>query len=167
MLKNLISRILIWLEQRRALITILTAALFFWQLIHLYWLTTNVVALRLLGKSFLELSDIPNILIALVDYTEIPALITATLLYFSQLYAKFNWKSLWFLVLINSQWLHLLWITDELVVNRFSEMGHTIFPVWLAWTAIFIDYLELPVIFDTLKDSFKIGLNKIKLFMLK
>src|SRR3989344_7932794 len=111
-------------------------------------MTANVVALRLLGKSFLELSDIPNILIALVDYTEIPALITATLLYFSQLYAKFNWKSLWFLVLINSQWLHLLWITDAFVVNRFSEMGHTILPVWLAWIAIFIDYFELPVIFD-------------------
>lgn len=88
-----------------------------------------MVALRLLDRSFLELSDILNILIALVDYTEIPALITATLLYFGQFYTQFNWKSLWFLILINSQWPHLLWITDEFVVNRFSEAGHVIFPV--------------------------------------
>lgn len=28
-------------------------------------------------------------------------------------------------------------------------------PVWLAWIAIFIDYLELPVIYDTIKEFIK------------
>ena len=129
MFKNIIVRFLRWIEIQRSLIMVLTAFLFVWQLIHLYLLTANVVALRLLDRSFLELSDILNILIALVDYTEIPALITATLLYFGQFYTQFNWKSLWFLILINSQWPHLLWITDEFVVNRFSEAGHVIFLV--------------------------------------
>ena len=30
----------------------------------------------------------------------------------------------------------------------------TALPVWLAWVAILIDYLELPVIYDTLRKFF-------------
>lgn len=53
---------------------------------------------------------------------------------------------------INSQWLHILWITDEYVIEAFTDI-HTALaiPPLLAWTAIAIDYLELPVIFDTTK----------------
>ena len=38
------------------------------------------------------------------------------------------------------------------VVNEFSGgTAATSLPVWAAWIAILIDYLELPVIYDTLK----------------
>ncbi len=49
------------------------------------------------------------------------------------------------ILLINSQWLHIFWITDEILL----EQG--ILSPFLAWLAILIDYLELPVIFDTMK----------------
>ncbi len=43
----------------------------------------------------------------------------------------------------------MFWITDEFVVQQFtSPIG---LPVWTAWVAILIDYLELPVIFETLR----------------
>lgn len=51
-----------------------------------------------------------------------------------------------------TQWIHLFWITDEFVVDSFTGNGtNTILPIWLAWAAIPIDYLELPVIYDTMK----------------
>jgi hypothetical protein len=63
-----------------------------------------------------------------------------------------NWKSFIFLLFLNSQWLHIFWITDEFVVNEFTgEEAISSLPVWLAWVAILIDYLELPVIYDTMK----------------
>jgi hypothetical protein len=46
--------------------------------------------------------------------------------------------------------LHILWITDEFVVAEFGGESTGI-PGWLAWIAILIDYLELPVIFDTFR----------------
>jgi hypothetical protein len=48
---------------------------------------------------------------------------------------------------------HIFWITDEFVVQTFKGGGDPIvaIPAWLAWVAIMIDYLELPVIFETFK----------------
>lgn len=60
-----------------------------------------------------------------------------------------------FLFFINSQWLHIYWITDEFVLEHITRhVGPSILPVWLAWVAILIDYLELPVIVDTLRKFF-------------
>ena len=53
---------------------------------------------------------------------------------------------------LNSQWLHIFWITDEYVSAELAGAGAaSALPGWLAWVAILIDYLELPVIYDTLK----------------
>ena len=52
---------------------------------------------------------------------------------------------------LNSQWLHIFWITDEYVAAELGGSSNAALPGWLAWVAILIDYLELPVIFDTLK----------------
>ena len=50
----------------------------------------------------------------------------------------------------------MFWITDEFVIEHFTKhTGPSILPVWLSWVAISIDYLELPVIFDTLKKFFQ------------
>jgi len=141
-----------WYERHYTLNIGIAAGLFVWQLLHLYWLGVHVVAERLFGISYLELQGFWELLIILVDYTEIPAIIAVSFVYIHELSKKVNVKSILFLFFINSQWLHLLWITDEFIIGEFSKTGGILFfPLWLAWTAILIDYLELPVIFDTMR----------------
>ena len=144
-----------WYEKKYSLIAPLTALLFLLQLAHLYWMTTNIVFLKAFGHPFWNPSDWWNAIIALVDYTEIPAILSTSALYIHQyrqdrLHA---WQSIMFLVLINSQWLHLFWITDEVIYAQFTGTAAFMIPVWLSWLAISIDYLELPVIYDTIKKA--------------
>lgn len=141
-----------WYERHYKLNTGIIAGLFVLQLIHLYWLAADVIALRLIEKSFFDPSGFWFYLIIVIDYTEIPVLIAASLLYINELKKGFNRKSVLFLILLNSQWLHIFWITDEIVKSSFTGVdGLTILPIWLAWVAIIIDYLEAPVIFDIVK----------------
>ena len=144
-----------WYERHYHLILWATTILFFLQVVHLYWLGTHVIAQRLLGYSLFNPAPIIQYLIIAVDYTEIPALISTTVLYLYDLQKRFSWKAVLFLVLLNSQWLHLFWITDEFVVNQFAGRAVTVLPVWLAWVAIMIDYLEVPVMVDTFMKSGK------------
>lgn len=143
-----------WYERHRRLQTIIVAILFVWQLSHLVWLTTNVVFPRLFGYSLLPVTPSFQLLLAIADYAEIPALISATMLYLGSLRQQFTWKNILFIVLINSQWLHLFWITDEFIVHQFTGAAIN-FTSWLAWLAILIDYLEIPVIIDTVMMAFK------------
>lgn len=138
-----------WYEQHQTLNLGIATILFSLQLVHLFWLTTDVVWSRIFDQPLLNLSGTFEWLIIFVDFTEIPALISTSLVYIYQLREKFNWKSAWFLLFLNLQLVHMFWITDEFVVQQFtSPIG---LPVWLAWVAILIDYLELPVIFETLR----------------
>jgi hypothetical protein len=141
-----------WYERHYLLNVSIAAGLFAIQLIHLYWLTADVVSVRLFGQSFFELNKIWETIMVLVDYTEIPAIIGTSLVYINSLRKNLNWKPALFLFFINSQWLHIFWITDEFVVEKLTGAGAgTILPTWLAWVAILIDYLELPVIYDTIR----------------
>ena len=142
-----------WYEKHYTINVGIAAFLFVWQVVHLYWLTTDVVFLKLFGTSFFDAKGLWEYILIVVDYTEIPALISTSIIYIHGLTKKFVWKNIWFLIFINSQWLHLFWITDEFVIKQFSSEVATL-PLWLAWFAIFIDYLELPVIYDTLKKFF-------------
>ena len=144
-----------WYEKRYEVIAPLTALLFLLQLVHLYWMTTNIVFFRTFGHPFWNPGDSWNIIIALVDYTEIPAIISSSILYIHQ-YRKSKeqkWRSILFLFLINSQWLHLFWITDEIIYAQFAGTAAIIIPIWLSWIAISIDYLELPVMYDSAKKA--------------
>jgi hypothetical protein len=132
----------------------LVSGLFVLQLFHLFWLTTHVVFLRWFGESFFNPTGAWEFFIVIVDYTEIPALILASIVYVNELRGGFNWKSLLYLIFLNTQWIHLFWITDEVVVEQFTGAALVALPVWLSWIAILIDYLELPVIYDTLKKFF-------------
>jgi hypothetical protein len=114
-----------------------------------------VVAHRSFGISFFEVSNFIQFLIIVVDYTDIPALLGVSLIYINELRQRFNWQSIIFLIFLNSQWLHIFWITDEFVVSQFIGRTGTALPIFLAWSAILIDYLELPVIVDTIKRFFK------------
>lgn len=140
-----------WYERHYVTNLVITTILFLFQLIHLYWLATDVIAFRIMGTSFFTPSDFWKTLIIIVDYTEIPALLSASLIYFYDiLYHQFRWRYLLLLISINSQWLHLFWITDEFVMAQFRAYPTgTMLPLWLAWVAIGIDYLELPVVIDT------------------
>lgn len=149
-MRRLFSSFFEWYERHYRLHVTLAAGLFTLQLVHLYWLSSQVVAERLTGQGYFGLDGAFQIVIVLVDYTELPALVTVSLLYVNELRKAFSWKSVAFLAFLNSQWLHIFWITDEFVVN--SAAGEaTALPVWLAWVAIGIDYLELPVIADTIR----------------
>ncbi len=142
-----------WYERNYALNVGITAALFALQLVHLSWLSLDVVAERITGEGYFPLTGLARYLVLIVDYTEIPALISTSVLYLYDLRKGRVARSLLFLVLLNSQWLHLFWITDEFVVGEFqggATEGSSL-PAWLAWVAIGIDYLELPVIVDTLR----------------
>ena len=142
-----------WYERNYRWNVIFAAALFTLQLVHLYWLTTDVVLLRLLGESFFSPTELWKYIIIAVDFAEIPAIITTSTLYIYDLRKGWNARSVLYLLFLNSQWLHIFWITDEFVIGTLQEGLGTIMPAWLAWIAIFIDYLELPVIIDTLRKA--------------
>lgn len=147
-----------WLkyEKHYSLYSGVAASLFLLQIIHLYWLTANVVSYRLWGITFFDPNSFWQLVIVFVDYIEIPAIIATSILYIHSLQQKWNKKDLLFLILLNSQWLHIFWISDEFVVSVFSDGNtSTILPFWLAWIAIGIDYLELPVMYDTTKKFIK------------
>lgn len=148
---GMLKRFWHWYEDNYALNVGIAAVLFTLQIVHLYWLTTDVVTARLWGLDlFPGNSPLVEWLLIIVDYTEIPAIITTSLVYINDLRQKFAWKSFTYLVFVDIQLLHIFWITDEFIVNEFFT-GGTLLPVWLAWVAIFIDYLELPVIYETIK----------------
>lgn len=145
-----------WYNKHLTLNIGIAAFLFLLQLVHLYWLTTHVVFHKAFGVSLWDPSPFLEWILVLVDYTEIPALITTSLVYINDLiHKKSQFKSLLYLVFLNSQFLHIFWITDEFVESKLTGAAKdTILPLWLAFLAIAIDYLELPVIFETIKKFF-------------
>ncbi len=141
-----------WYERHYLLNVSIALGLFSLQITHLVWLFADVIFLKLFGFELLPITPLFETIIILVDYTEIPALITTGLIYVNELRKKYEFKNLLFLILLFSQFLHIFWITDEFVVEQFTNaLKTTILPFWLAWVAILIDYLEVPVIIDTTK----------------
>lgn len=141
-----------WYERHYTVNVTIAALLFLLQLIHLYWLGADVIAERLTGDSYWDPSATLQWAIFFVDYTEIPVLVSVSLVYVNDLRKGHRFKPILMLLLLNSQWLHIFWITDEFVVNSFAgQATATSLPAALAWFAILIDYAELPVIYDTLK----------------
>jgi hypothetical protein len=158
-MRAFVTRFFTWYERNYALNVGIAALLFLLQFIHLYWLTTDVVVDRLTGESWFSPSGPLRFFILVVDYTEIPALFSVSLVYVNDLRKRWNWKSLLFLLFLNSQWLHIFWITDEFVVAELGGGAGGTLPVALAWVAIGIDYLELPVIYDTMR-KFVVAIRK-------
>lgn len=148
------SRFWDWYNRYYVLNVGFAAFLFLLQVIHLIWLTGEVVYGRLFGDPLFSLAGIWLWIIIFVDYLEIPAIISVSLVYINDLRRGFRWRPLTFLLLLNSQWLHILWITDEFVIRAFAGNGIG-FALWLAWIAILIDYLEIPVIIETFRKFFE------------
>lgn len=111
---------------------------------------------RIFGFHLWHFTGIWEKLIVIVDYTEIPALISTALVYVNQLRKKYDFKSVLFLTFLGSQLFHIFWITDEFVVSVFTGRdGFVDIPPILAWIAIMIDYLEVPVIIETFRTLLK------------
>ncbi|MCR4311045.1 MAG: hypothetical protein NUV54_00525 [Candidatus Taylorbacteria bacterium] len=149
-----------WYGSHKTFNTGLAASLFVLQLGHLYWMTAHVVAFKLFGHSYFSPTGLWEAIIILVDYTEIPAIVLTSLVYINEFRERRNAKSILYLFLLNAQWIHIFWITDEVVLEQFTNITPIVFPVWLSWLAIGIDYLELPVIYDTIKKFFVALLSK-------
>jgi hypothetical protein len=147
----MISRFWAWYGRHYTFHVTFAATLFVLQIVHLVWLGGEVVAQRATGDPLFHVGGIFRYLLVFVDWTEIPALISATTLYLYELREGFRWRPALFIVLLNSQYLHIFWITDELVVR--DTIGESTLPGWLAWIAILIDYLEVPVIVDTVRKT--------------
>ena len=140
-----------WYNRHYTLNLTIAAGLFALQIVHLVWLTSDPLALRLFDDALFELEKPWSWPLLLVDYTEIPALISVSLVYLNDLRHGFAWRPALYLAFLNSQWLHIFWITDEFVVASNDGAASVGLPTWLAYIAILIDYLELPVIYDTLR----------------
>ncbi len=142
-----------WLLERRDTLRrwnlSIAAVLFPLQVIHLIWLTVDVVFPRLFGipAVFAEL-PLARLLLTLVDYTEIPALVSVSLVYVDSFRRTRRTRDLLYLAFLNVQWFHLFWITDEFVLTTLAGTTATALVPLLAWLAIFIDYLELPVMVE-------------------
>ena len=139
-----------WYERHYALNVSVAAGLFALQLVHLVWLTAEPLWLKLFGEALVSIDKPYSWPLYLVDDTEIPALLSVSLIYVNELRKGFALRPLLYLVFLNSQWLHIFWITDEFVVSSGSAQV-TVLPPWLAYVAILIDFLELPVMWDTIK----------------
>ena len=144
-----------WYNRHYILNLAIAAGLFLLQLVHLYWLGADVIAERLTGISYFPIARALEFVVIFIDYTEIPAIITTSLVYINEWRAGKKWKAAVFLILLNSQWLHIFWITDEFVVDSLTHNHDVVLPSWLAWVAILIDYLEIPVIIDTIRKLYK------------
>ena len=121
------------------------------QLVHLYWLTSDVVIARLAGTTGALSEGGPLFLLfVIIDYIEIPALVAGITYYSLNVYRRQDArKNALFLVLLAIQVFHIFWITDEVVYDTFFDPSSSVeIPYYAAWVAILIDYLELPVIAD-------------------
>jgi hypothetical protein len=122
------------------------------QLIHLYWLTADVVVKRLTdGALGLTLSGPLFFFFIVIDYIEIPALVAGLTYYALSIYKheKGSIKNAFLLAMLAVQVFHIFWITDEVVYDTLFGSGSAVeIPYYAAWIAILIDYMELPVIAD-------------------
>jgi hypothetical protein len=122
------------------------------QIIHLYWLTSDVVLQKIYGESFFIVPKTFLPLFVLIDYIEIPALLSGIIFYTYNIRTSKgdSKRSYLFLALLVVQVFHIFWITDDVVYASFFESSFVNIPPILAWVAILIDYLELPVMADLL-----------------
>lgn len=123
------------------------------QLVHLYWLTADVVIKRLTGDQGPGLAGNGALFIffIVIDYIEIPGLVAGLTFYGISLYGRKKGlaKNALFFSLLSVQVFHIFWITDEVVYETLFERPSGLqIPFLAAWAAILVDYLELPVIAD-------------------
>ena len=120
------------------------------QILHLYWLTTDVVLQKMFGRNFFIFPKTFLPIFVVIDYIEIPALLSAIIFYSYLIRSKRSTakKNYLFLGMLAVQIVHIFWITDEVVYSSLFNSTFIEIPYVLSWIAILIDYLELPVMAD-------------------
>jgi hypothetical protein len=149
-----------WYERHLALNVALTAGLFAFQIVHLLWLSHDIALHRLFGVLPWFSDGLPLIILSLVDYTEVPALILTSIYYIRNLRQGGSFKDWLYLFFLNTQWIHMFWITDEVVFHAL-HIGDSQWNPFLAAFAIAIDYLELPVMAETINEARKALLRRV------
>lgn len=154
-MKKFLNSFWSWYGRHYLLTLVITSTLFLLQAFHLYWLFTDVVLRKLTGHSYFVLPPQGIFIYVMIDYIEIPTHISASLIYIYNFRRKFAISDLVFFIFLQLHWLHILWITDDIVLERLS--GHTILGWGLitAWIAILLDYLEIPIMLDQLKKVYR------------
>lgn len=143
-----------WLDRHYLAALVVTTVAFILQIFHLYWLFAAVIMEKLTGQSWFSFPKDLNFIYVVADYLEVPALISTSILYLNNFRRDRKFKAIFYVVLLNTQWLHLFWITDNFVVQSFTDNGMFSWNAWVAWVAILIDYLEVPVIIEMLKQIY-------------
>src|SRR4029079_15758808 len=120
------------------------------QIIHLYWQTTAVVFQKIFVSSVFIVPKAFLPICVVIDYIEIPALLSAIIFYSYLIRSKRSTakKNYLFLGMLAVQVVHIFWITDDVVYNSLFNYSFIEIPYVLSWIAILIDYLELPVMVD-------------------
>ena len=140
-----------WYRRHYLATLVFTTLLFLLQLFHLYWLFTDVILKRITGQSYFIFPERFLVVYVLIDYLEIPTHLSAMVLYFFEFRHGVQAKSLFFFVLLQFHWIHLFWITDDVVVRTMTAHSVLAWGSFAAWVAILIEYLEVPIIVDRLR----------------
>lgn len=127
------------------------------QIVHLAWLTTDIVLVKLVPGQIPLFPAALEPVQAAIDYLEIPGLFAAVTVYITGMVrrGKISPKNALFTGLLLIQFVHLFWITDEVVYEVLLNSNLIDLPDSVAWVAILIDYLELPVMFDLFARVFR------------
>lgn len=117
-----------------------------------------MVLQRIVAQSYFGLPKVLLPLFIVVDYIEIPALVSGITYYlFSLLRGEvYSRRNILFLILLGTQVVHIFWITDEIVYESLLGNDLVALPVYFAWIAILIDYLEIPVMVDLFHKTFRV-----------
>jgi len=140
-----------WYRRHYLATLVITTAVFVLQLFHLYWLFTDVILKRITGQSYFLFPPQGLFIYVLIDYLEIPTHLSAMILYFYEFRQGVRARSLFFFLLLQLHWVHLVWITDDVVVRDLTQHSLIAWGSIAAWIAIAIDYLEVPIIVDRLR----------------
>ncbi len=140
-----------WYRRHYLATLVITTAVFVLQLFHLYWLFTDVILKRITGQSYFLFPPQGLFIYVLIDYLEIPTHLSAMVLYFYEFRQGVRARSLFFFLLLQLHWVHLVWITDDVVVRDLTQHSLIAWGSIAAWIAIAIDYLEVPIIVDRLR----------------
>ena len=112
------------------------------QIIHLVWLTCNVT-LPMFNFHDFKFSQ-GSLLFVSIDYLEIPSLIITSTSYLFIIFRESKKaKNILYFSMLVLQFVHILWITDEFIVNYLNDI-----PIYLLVFVVFIDYSELFILFD-------------------
>ena len=116
-MRNAWDRFWRWYRRHYLATLVITTGVFLLQLFHLYWLFSDVIVAKLTGQSAFVFPRPGTFVYVLADYLEIPALVSATLLYVYELRRGVTPRAVLYIVLLNTQWVHMFWITDQVVLE--------------------------------------------------